>query len=218
MASVQLDLSSILHVIRSFLLEQRYIGTLRALEQESGVVLGGQEDLAFLRTLVLDGRWEEVEDIVAPLRQQPSDYFDATGVLFHLRKQRFLEMFSGGGRDADDGGVVMALVAALRGVRDVARDSQAFNSLCYCLTLGSVIDHPDFKDWTPFWGRQCTWLAVRADFERVFPSRVSETAPEVNVPDGQLLRLLALAGAARVVAEVCVCVCAWYVGAYLLTS
>lgn len=38
--SVELDLGDVLTVLQHFLLEQRYIGALRALEQESGRVLG----------------------------------------------------------------------------------------------------------------------------------------------------------------------------------
>jgi hypothetical protein len=160
------------------------------------------QDLDFVRTLILDGRWDDLENVVTPLYLQPSGSFDAAGVLFHLRKQRFLELFAGG-LDSDEGSVVMALVTALRSVKEVSSLPQAFNSLCYCLTLGSVTDHPDFREWTPHWGRLLAWSSVKADFERLFPVLGSGFHNAIAV--GQLPRLLAQAGASVVISQVRKC-------------
>jgi hypothetical protein len=56
-----------------------------------------------VRELIMDGRWAEAEDLLAPLSAARG--FDHRGVLFALRRQRFLELLAGRLRgDAGGGG------------------------------------------------------------------------------------------------------------------
>ena len=41
---------------------------------------------------------------------------------------------------------------------------EEFNKLCYCLTLETLSDHPDYKSWTPYQGRLECFSAVRTLF------------------------------------------------------
>ena len=175
---------------------------------------------------MLDGRWNETEDFLAPLAQARG--FDHAGVLFAVRRQRFLELLSGRLRGGGGGGApdatlnaslnaslfaasqapaapaaaspVLQVVAALRAVEAVCESKAAFHSLCYCLTLPAVNDHPDFADWSPHSGRQRAYLAVRRELAKVFPPDGGAAAPAP--PPGQLPRLLSQAAAAQVVSRV----------------
>lgn len=58
----------ILRLLQEFLLSHNLAASARALELESGCrVPESNEDVAFCRELVLDGRWAETEDLLAPL-------------------------------------------------------------------------------------------------------------------------------------------------------
>lgn len=139
-----------------------------------------------------------------------------------MRRQRFLELLSsrlrgdalnatlnttaaidastlGGGAASSP---VLAVVAALREVEAVCESRAAFNSLCYCLTLPSVNDHPDFSDWTPHLGRLRAFRAVRAELLKIFPEAADDVATNKRaVPPGQLEHLLSQAAAAQTIAR-----------------
>ena len=142
------------------------------------------QDVAFLRELILDGRWEDVEIVVAPLAGRTG--FDAAGVLFAARRQRFLELFSGrlvggsggGSGEGGDGGgaTVLSLVSALRAAEGVAPNKAAFNELTYTLTLPSVNDHPQFARWTVHSGRQAVFEVARDAFMRHYPEGLASGA------------------------------------------
>lgn len=144
-------------------------------------------------------------------------------MLFQVRRQRFLELLSsrlrgdalnatlnataaidasamgGGGATSSP---VLAVVAALREVEAVCESRAAFNSLCYCLTLPSVNDHPDFSDWTPHLGRLRAFRAVRAELLKIFPEAADDVATNKRaVPPGQLEHLLSQAAAAQTISR-----------------
>lgn len=188
--------------------------------------------------MILDGRWAETEEFLAPLSH--SRGFDHAGVLFAVRRQRFLELLSGRLRGESGGGggnttmnpldgsgimnasnlyhtasgsgggggsgtPVMLVVQALRAVEEVCASRVAFNSLCYCLTLPSINDHPELSDWSPHLGRHRAFDTVRSELLKVFPSMDPGAASSPSVtrsPPGQLHRLLSQAAMAHVVNRV----------------
>jgi hypothetical protein len=80
--------------LQDFLEEQGLYQAARAVEKESLVMRNTWgSDLCALRSLILDGRWEDVEAVLRPLHGQPK--IDTSRVLFAVRKERFLELFQG---------------------------------------------------------------------------------------------------------------------------
>ncbi len=164
--------------------------------------------------------------------------FDHSGVLFAVRRQRFLELLSGRLRGESSGGnttihpldgsgimnashlysnnnntasgmgggtPVLLVVQALRAVEEVCASRVAFNSLCYCLTLPSINDHPELSDWSPHLGRQRAFDTVRSELLKVFPAvdpGASSSPSVTRSPPGQLHRLLSQAALAHVVNRV----------------
>jgi len=82
---------------QDFLKQRKMYEAMRAVEVEGKVSLDkyGQE-LMFLRSMVMDGQWDDVESFLQPLRSiahsQPQAGFDYERVLFEVRKQNFLEL------------------------------------------------------------------------------------------------------------------------------
>lgn len=90
------------------------------------------QDLLFLRNLVLDGRWGDAERFTQPFMSTTSE-FNATKVMYHLQRQRFLELVAGQELKPE----VMELVNALKQLEQYC-SKQEFNNLCYCLTLDTL--------------------------------------------------------------------------------
>jgi hypothetical protein len=92
------------------------------LEKESMVArdtLG--HDLTALRSLVLDGQWPEVEDVLRPLHSQSE--VDTAGMLLEIRRQRFLELFEGTVRRHGWPLTVDSRRDTVQGVHDVSRST-----------------------------------------------------------------------------------------------
>ncbi|CAN0547137.1 unnamed protein product, partial [Ectocarpus sp. 12 AP-2014] len=160
-----------------YLRRRGYISAMRALEKQAETqaeILG--RDAAFLRGLVLDGRWEDVMILIEPLRPRSVVHDRAC---FEIRKQAFLEQLENNNGDKDD---ARALVKALHKL-ERGSSTEEFNELCYCLTLPSVRSHPDFTSWTPHLGRLWCFEALRGYLGLIFPGQETPAKP---TPRGQL--------------------------------
>ena len=161
---------------------------MRCLEHESGLTVDNYgNDMDFLRNLILDGQWDDAENFVQPLKKNmESNDFDFDRVMFEIRKQRFLELVDG--RDQD--GAVDALTVGLKSLEGRC-SKEEFNKLCYCLTLETLSDHPDYKSWTPYQGRLECFSAVRTLFDRVFSGEwLAQRTAAARVEPNHLITLL----------------------------
>jgi hypothetical protein len=165
MVKIHLKKKDVLLTVLEFLKSSGYIESMRCLEHECGVSVDNYgNDLDFLRDLILDGQWEDAENFVNPLQKKnQGSEFDFDGVMFQLRKQRFLELVDG----KDQEGAVLELTAGLKALEGSC-SREEFNKLCYCLTLESLTDHPDYASWTPYQGRMECFTLVKGLFDRVF--------------------------------------------------
>ena len=65
--------------------------TMIAMEEETNVSLYRYgKEIAFLRQLILEGQWENVENFLKPA--QIRSKIDFNTVLFEIRKQKYLEL------------------------------------------------------------------------------------------------------------------------------
>ena len=130
MVKIHLKKKDVLLTVLEFLKSSGYIESMRCLEHECGVSVDNYgNDLDFLRDLILDGQWEDAENFVNPLQKKnQGSEFDFDGVMFQLRKQRFLELVDG----KDQEGAVLELTAGLKALEGSC-SREEFNKLCYCL-------------------------------------------------------------------------------------
>ena len=126
--------------VLSFLKSHEYYKALIALEQDSGIRLHSYgKEIDFLYDLIMDGRFEDAEKFISPLKPRPE--FNHTRVLFEIRKEKFLEAL-----ENSDSPNLQELVTALKEIESLS-NKEEFNTLCYCLSLNKITDHPEYSNW-----------------------------------------------------------------------
>lgn len=122
-----------------------------SLERESGVHNGlFSDDLLFLRQLILDGQWEYCIQFIEPLQKIPE--FDATAVQYNICKHKYLELLcirSEAGPFQNVELAVSEVVDCLKSLEKCCPSKEDYNELCLLLTLPSLNQHPDYKNWNP---------------------------------------------------------------------
>ena len=125
--------------ILDFLKSHEYFKAFIALEQESKVRLHSYgKEIDFFYDLIMEGRFEDAEKFIAPLRARAE--FNHTRVLFEIRKEKFLEAL-----ENSDSPNLQELVTALKEIESLS-NKEEFNTLCYCLSLNKITDHPDYQN------------------------------------------------------------------------
>ena len=156
-----------------FLRRRGYHDTLAAFELESGVnesAIG--ENLAYLKRLILSGRWDDATSYLTPLKHQVPNFVRTE---FLLRRQQFLEALSWHGagghpkwslawsphHDGLGNGQSMDAVVSLLKNMEGTCSAPEFDSLCLCLTLEDIRDNADFSTWSVSTGRLECFEALR---------------------------------------------------------
>ena len=97
-----------------------------SLEKETGIsnFPSTDDDLSYVRELVLDGRFEDVLRFLQPIIQSSS-------IIFQLKRQQFLERLSQG--DSSTTSLSSAVVGIVQELRDLKSlcDKEEFNNLWY---------------------------------------------------------------------------------------
>ena len=196
------------------------------LEREAGVPPGDfSSDIAFLRSLILSGQWDDVVAFVAPLvgeaRGAAGGGGDDAGaaararVLHEVRRQQFLEMVAGadaggrggggvgggGGGSAASAPDVAALVRQLKLLEGTCSRDE-YNGLCYLLTLSDPRGHAPFIGWTPHSGRLACFNSLLPVVQAAL-ARPPDAPRLRRCPEGQLLTLVRQAAAYSALAAVC---------------
>ena len=186
---MNIDESDVVRLILSYLKDHRYTGTLRCLEKESGVTecsLPG--DVMFLRSLVLDGRWDDVIKFVQPLETLAS--FETGKFRFEIEKQRFLEMLAirpdleGKSDDFD----VENILSVLGRIETSCPSREEYTALCFLLTLQKLVDHPQYRKWDSMNARMELFGKLHGMVKHFIPNGEANTS--LNPPKGRLLNLI----------------------------
>ena len=125
MLQAHLEESSVLQIVLGYLEERGYISTMRCLEKETGISNSpSDDDLSYVRELVLDGRFEDVLRFLEPIIQSSS-------IIFQLKRQQFLERLQQG--DSSTTSLSSAVVGIVQELRDLKSlcDKEEFNNLWY---------------------------------------------------------------------------------------
>ena len=124
------------------------------------------DSLSELALLVDEGAYDAIEEFATIAARRAERTFNSAAVLFEARKQRFLEALeahsSGVGR-----GDVLYVVQCLAAVEPVAPSRASFESLCRCLSLDTVTQHPSYRGWGVESGRRAAFLASRREVEKL---------------------------------------------------
>ena len=128
MLQAHLEESSVLQIVLGYLEERGYISTMRCLEKETGISNSpSDDDLSYVRELVLDGRFEDVLRFLEPIIQSSS-------IIFQLKRQQFLERLQQGDSSSSSSSLSSAVVGIVQELRDLKSlcDKEEFNNLWYC--------------------------------------------------------------------------------------
>ena len=131
-----------------------------SLEEESGLCLFKYgNEINFIRQLILDGNWEDLEQFfeISQLR----DKIDFNQIQFLIGKQKYLELLDSQQLDKN------IVVDALKNLESLC-SKETYNGLCYLLTLKQLSDHPDFAHWTSQNGRMECFEAVKNFIQHLF--------------------------------------------------
>jgi WD40 repeat protein len=174
MVKINLRKDEIILCVLDYLKQSGLIATMRALEHETGITTTNYgTDLTFLRGLILDAQFDDAESFVVPLANV--DNFDADRVLFEIRRQRFLELVDGNEGEAAQ----HVLSTSLKQLESKCSRAE-WHKLCYCLTLQSLADHPDYTNWTPYRGRMDCFESLRREFDRALSNQWTEQKEKIQ--------------------------------------
>ncbi|CAI2387000.1 unnamed protein product [Moneuplotes crassus] len=135
---------SIIYLILDYLQRNKLFRSLLSLETETQIELYKySKEIKFFRNLIIEGQWEDAENFLQPLKLKKN--FNHNAVVFELRRQKFLEM-------VDQNESYKTYVKALKDLEELC-PKEEFNSLCYCLTISSLNEHPDYQKWSSQNGR-----------------------------------------------------------------
>lgn len=149
-------------IILGFLKSHEYYKALISLEQESSIKLHSYgKEIDFLYDLIIEGRFEDAEKFISPLRSRSE--FNHTRVLFEIRKEKFLEAL-----ENSETPNLQDLVAELKEIESLS-NKEEFNTLCYCLSLNKITDHPEYSDWDMWRGRFKCFEQCMSFFGLIFP-------------------------------------------------
>lgn len=213
--SFEFSLEKAILLVQSFLLDNNLVGAARALELESGIAYPCEhEDIQFLRELVLDARWSELEELLSLF--YPSHGFDKRKVRYYILRQRLFELLCAkvsldssklnntlsstwkNNQQANDS--ASSIVSLLSALETVCRDAKEFNSICFVLTQSSINDHPDYRNWTVHSGRKECYECIKTEVLRVMNLPLSKTSSPP--PKHQFERILHQAAVAQTLSRI----------------
>ena len=148
------------------------------------------KDVAFLQRLTLEGRWEDLLLFIQPFRGVIANYGDME---FIILRQQYLEALcwqgggghrhallpwkpNGGDDSVLDGELNVDTLAAMLSALEHKCPAKEFNSLCMCLTVERLGDHPEFENWSVSEGRLDCYARLKSIVEPLFaPEKVSDS-------------------------------------------
>ena len=176
--------SDIILFIMDFLYNEHLDKALISLEQETNISLFNYpKELLVLRNLILEGNWNESEEILNSINQNNINInnFPYRKALFELKKQQFLEAVESEPNQSSNGGDVENLVAQLKYLQTLCPPDE-FKKILQCLSqTPSITDQEEYKNWSPITGRLMCFDKIRNYLKFIYPVRSNEVKIENNL-------------------------------------
>nr|XP_006817537.1 PREDICTED: WD repeat-containing protein 47-like [Saccoglossus kowalevskii] len=189
---VNLKETEIIKLVLEFLHSRELFLSMRAVERETAVVNGlYSDDLLFLRSLILDGQWDDVLEFIQPLESIES--FDSKKFRYIILKHKFLEMVCMKSEDMGNLQIEFSIdevVACMRDLEPYCPTKEDHNSLCLLLTLPRLTDHTDYKDWNPSRARVQCFKDVIPVIGKFLPADKNMIESEFTASNDRLVQLM----------------------------
>ena len=174
--------SDIILFIMDFLYNEHLDKALISLEQETNISLFNySKELLVLRNLILEGNWNESEEIINSINQNNINNFPYRKAIFELKKQQFLEAVESEPNQNSNGGDVENLVAQLKYLQTLCPPDE-FKKILQCLSqTPSITDQEEYKNWSPITGRLMCFDKIRNYLNFIYPIKGNEIKIENNL-------------------------------------
>ena len=156
--------STLIYLIMDYFRSENFTKTLIALEQETSLSLFSyNQELTFIRKLIIDGQWKEAEEFLTPLKQNTN--FNYKQALYELRKQKFLEEVE---NEPENNNEVDNLVKQLKDLQTLT-EPEEFSQL-----LSNLSTSPNPNEWNVSSGRLKCFQKIRTLLNIVYPIQPQE--------------------------------------------
>lgn len=148
--SLNIDETEIIRLILQFLSSRELYKSARNLERESGVTNSEyNEDVLFLRQLILDGEWDAVFSYAEPLEKLEG--FDSKTFRYLILKQKFMEiLYMKSGVDGTKSNYsIDDMIKCLSQLEKNCPAKSDYMKLCWLLTVPDLYDQPEYANWNP---------------------------------------------------------------------
>lgn len=131
--------SNIVLLLLDYLKQEGYEGSYISLEKESGITLYDYpKEIIFLRSLILNGQWKDVEEFIAPMSEILGE-ISFRSCMFEIKKQVFIEIVEKENSRVED------LVMMLNEIQLLAPNQESFNQLVKFLSQSNSDEEVDFE-------------------------------------------------------------------------
>ncbi|XP_070531642.1 WD repeat-containing protein 47-like isoform X2 [Ptychodera flava] len=189
---ISLKEHDIIKLVLEFLHSRELFLSMRAVERETGTINGVySDDLIFLRSLILDGQWDDVMEFVQPLESIES--FDSRKFRYMIMKHKFLEMVCMKSEDMGNLQIEFSIdevVSCLSDLEPFCPTKEDYNSLCLLLTLPRLTDHSEYKNWNPSMARVQCFRDVLPLIGKFLPVDKNMIESEFTASNDRLVQLL----------------------------
>lgn len=168
-----------------------------SLERETGTINGQfSDDVLFLRQLILDGQWDDVQEFITPLETLAA--FDMKHFKYSILRHKYIELLcikseAGGitvGGQSSVEGAVEEVVQVLALLEKLAPTKEEYAALCLLLTLPRLTDHMHYKDWNPSKARVQCFREILPLVEKFLPGEKKIASLAVSAKNDRLIQLV----------------------------
>ena len=173
--------NDVILLIMDFLYNSDYIDSLITIEKESKLsIFSYNKELLFLRKLIIEGKWEEAENFLLPLKSNIN--FEYNKAISSLKLQKIYEVIETRSADIDQ----EKIISELKDIKKFLTEEE-FRELLDLLNKNSIKEIPKYKDWTVNRGRLKAFENIKELFKVVYSQENNE---ERILKNNLLLNLL----------------------------
>ena len=173
--------NDVILLIMDFLYSSNLIDSLITMEKETKLsIFSYNKELSFLRKLIIEGKWEEAENFLLPLKSNLN--FKYNSAIKYLKLQIIYETIETRSEKLNQ----EEIIKQLKYIKNILKEEE-FKDLLNLLNKNSIKEIPEFSDWTVSRGRLKTFNNIKELFKVVYSNEKNE---EKAIKNNLLINLL----------------------------
>ena len=173
--------NDVILLIMDFLYSSNLIDSLITMEKETKLsIFSYNKELSFLRKLIIEGKWEEAENFLLPLKSNLN--FKYNSAIKYLKLQIIYETIETRSEKLNQ----EEIIKQLKYIKNILEEEE-FKDLLNLLNKNSIKEIPEFSDWTVSRGRLKTFNNIKELFKVVYSNEKNE---EKAIKNNLLINLL----------------------------